>query len=113
MSQDAGQKTGDLETPTPKNALERRGSAQNLARTVDRARTKSSSRRRIRLGISLAVTLAVVVLIWYSRRPPLATETQPTLTSITETIASSGRVGGATETLVGVQTQGVVNQLYV
>src|SRR5262249_48851012 len=33
--------------------------------------------------------------------------------TITETIASSGRVGGVTETLIGAQTAGIVDQLLV
>jgi HlyD family secretion protein len=38
---------------------------------------------------------------------------QPVATAITETITTSGRVGGETETLVGAQFSGVVRQLFV
>jgi HlyD family secretion protein len=41
------------------------------------------------------------------------TLTQPTVASITETIASSGRVRGVTETLVGAQATGIVETLFV
>lgn len=84
---------------------------------VDRPRElkRSRSLRKwlIRLGILLAVVIVIGFFIWRSRRPTIVTVVQPKLTTITETIASSGRVGGATETLVGTQAQGVVEQLYV
>lgn len=37
----------------------------------------------------------------------------PTLTTITETISSSGRVGGVIETVVGAQATGIVERLFV
>jgi HlyD family secretion protein len=76
-------------------------------------RSRSLRKWLIRLGILLAVGLVIGFFIWRSRRPTIVTLVQPKLTTITESIASSGRVGGATETLVGSQAQGVVKQLYV
>ena len=38
---------------------------------------------------------------------------QPKQATITETITSSGRVGGTTETNVGSQSQGIVQRLFV
>jgi len=67
----------------------------------------------IRLGILFVVVLVIAFFVWRGRRPAVVTVIQPKLTTITETIASSGRVGGATETLVGAQAQGIVEQLDV
>src|SRR5688500_1723006 len=46
----------------------------------------------VRLGILLVVLGAVAVVRWWTLRPQDVTLIQPTLTTITETIASSGRV---------------------
>ena len=63
--------------------------------------------------ILLAVAVTVVGLRWYTLRPREVSLTQATVTTITETIASSGRVRGVTETLVGAQAAGIVQTLYV
>jgi RND family efflux transporter MFP subunit len=86
-----------------------------VANAPPRSHNSSRARRKwlIRLGVLLAVALAVAFFMWRVGRPTLVTVVQPKLTTITETITSSGRVGGATETLVGAQGQGIVEQLYV
>ena len=66
----------------------------------------------IRLG-GLLIAGAVIAVIWRGAPPAAVTLVHPTPTTITETIASSGRVGGAVETLVGAQAQGVVQELHV
>jgi HlyD family secretion protein len=50
---------------------------------------------------------------WRARHPQEVALIQPTLTTITETIASSGRVGATIETLVGSQATGIVDKLLV
>ena len=59
------------------------------------------------------VVLMLAVGRWQARRPREVALIQPTLTTITETIASSGRVGGRTETFVGAQATGIVDKLFV
>ena len=124
MSDDTGDTNESLEKESGKAGLERRerrlrtdAASRAFARgAVNRPREPKRSGWQM-WGIRLAVPLVVVIIVgffaWRSRRAPLVTEIQPKLTAITETIASSGRVGGATETLVGVQAQGVVAQLFV
>jgi HlyD family secretion protein len=51
--------------------------------------------------------------VWWLLRPANVVVIHPTPTTITETIASSGRVGGAVETAVGVQAAGIVERLFV
>jgi HlyD family secretion protein len=50
---------------------------------------------------------------WQTLRPQEVRLIQPTVTAITETIASSGRVRGVTETVVGAQAAGIVETLFV
>ena len=87
------------------------------------ARTEASPLGRPRPGtqrpwlVWLAVLAAVVLTIlmwrWRAQRPQDVSLMQPTLTIITETIASSGRVHGVTETVVGAQASGIVERLSV
>jgi HlyD family secretion protein len=71
-------------------------------------------RKWLRRGVLLlAMVVALALLRWYTLRPQEVSLTQATVTTITETIASSGRVRGVTETLVGAQTAGIVETLYV
>jgi HlyD family secretion protein len=67
----------------------------------------------MRLSILCAVVLVVAVWRWRVQSPPDVSLIQPTVTTITETITSSGRVHGVTETVVGAQTAGIVDQLFV
>jgi HlyD family secretion protein len=66
-----------------------------------------------RIVLLLAIVVAIVVARWYMLRPQEVSLTQAKVTTITETIASSGRVRGVTETLVGAQAAGIVETLYV
>src|SRR5262245_39350301 len=72
---------------------------------IDRpaARSRSWQKWLIRLGIPLVIVLVAAFFILRRQAPKQVTVVQPHLTTITETIASSGRVGGMTETLVGAQ----------
>jgi RND family efflux transporter MFP subunit len=57
--------------------------------------------------------LAVAVLLWQWHRPRAVTVVQPTLTTITESLATTGRVSGTTETFVGTQATGIIDRLLV
>jgi HlyD family secretion protein len=57
--------------------------------------------------------LTITLAIWRWQRATEVSVARPTRASITESIASSGRVHGVTETLVGVQAAGVVERLFV
>ena len=65
------------------------------------------------LIILLAVVVAIVLVRWQAQRPQEVTLIGATVTAITETIASSGRVRGVTETVVGAQAAGIVETLFV
>jgi HlyD family secretion protein len=66
-----------------------------------------------RLVILLAVLVAIAVVRWQTQRPHEVTLIQPSVSAITESIASSGRVRGVTETVVGAQAAGIVETLFV
>ena len=72
-----------------------------LAEMADTDRHPARGTRRYRVGAQ------------YTLRPQEVSLIQPTVTTITETIASSGRVRGVTETVVGAQAAGIVETLYV
>lgn len=63
-------------------------------------------------AIVLLVAIAFVFLGLF-RRPKLVTVVRPQRISLTETIASSARVGGVQETAVGAQFSGTVEHLFV
>jgi HlyD family secretion protein len=113
MSQETGNKTEGLENRTGETALVPRESEEVATLRPGPLRGLVSSTWFIRLSIPVLILLIFGFFLWRSWRPPRVTEIQPKLMTITETIASSGRVGGATETLVGVQAQGVIEQLFV
>jgi HlyD family secretion protein len=72
------------------------------------------TRRRWAIGvIALLGTLAVTLAVWWRQQAKDVSVTQPTRARITESIATSGRVRGVTETLVGVQAAGIVERLFV
>jgi HlyD family secretion protein len=66
-----------------------------------------------RMVLLLALIVAIVVGRWYTLRPQEVSLTRATVMTITETISSSGRVRGVTETVVGSQAAGIVETLYV
>jgi HlyD family secretion protein len=66
-----------------------------------------------RMVLLLAMIVAIVVGRWYTLRPQEVSLTRATVMTITETISSSGRVRGVTETVVGAQAAGIVETLYV
>jgi HlyD family secretion protein len=75
--------------------------------------SKTTQKWIIRIGAISAVLFVVLFFLWYSQRATRVVIVQARQAAITETITSSGRVGGMTETNVGSQTQGIVEKLYV
>lgn len=89
----------------------------DAGREIETVRSRAASQRVnkwiIRLALLTVPALIIGFFIVRSARPTAVATTQPRLVPITETVASSGRVTGMTETLVGAQAQGVVEELYV
>ena len=63
-------------------------------------------------GLALTV-VTITVLLWQAYQPKVVSVIQPTLTTITESLATTGRVSGTTETLVGAQASGILDRLWV
>ncbi len=74
---------------------------------------RTASRRWVVALAVLVVGLAVGAGVWRVQRPKEVAVTSPALTTITESIASSGRVRGVTETAVGAQAAGIVERLFI
>lgn len=74
---------------------------------------KTNNKTIIRLGFLIALVLISLSILWFYLRPKKVEIAQPKQAVITETISSSGRVGGVTETNIGSQTQGIVEILFV
>ncbi|HKR15102.1 MAG TPA: efflux RND transporter periplasmic adaptor subunit [Pyrinomonadaceae bacterium] len=120
MSPDSNSKNdnskNDLERRNPETALVKVDSESEKQFSPLSRRQAVSKRLKnwtIRIGVLSVLVLVIGFLVWRSNRPTEVTTTQPKLTPITETVASSGRVSGTTETFVGAQAQGVVDELYV
>src|SRR6516225_9041877 len=64
------------------------------------------------VAVFLLVSIACAS-VWFFRRPKLITVVQPLRIPLTETIASSARVGGVQESAVGAQFSGTVEHLFV
>ncbi len=77
------------------------------------ANSKNLQKWLVRLGVILAIGLISLAIYLYLQLPMQVAMIQPKQATITETIASSGRVGGTTETNVGAQSQGIVQKLFV
>lgn len=80
---------------------------------VIQKRSKNVSKWIVRSVVVILVVSIGLFVFWYTQRPVQVALVHPTQSSITETITSSGRVGGVTETNAGSQTQGIVRSLYV
>ncbi len=65
------------------------------------------------MSLVLLGVLTVGAGIWWGQRAKDVSVARPVPASIIESIASSGRVRGVTETLAGAQAAGVVERLYV
>ena len=92
----------DMEGPPP-------GAPRSQQRTPRRARWPWLQR----VSVLVLVALTVTVFLWQWYGPKMVYVIQPTLMTITESLTTTGRVAGATETLVGAQATGIVERLLV
>lgn len=74
---------------------------------------KIQSRTWTKWLIAGCILAAILGIVWFVRRPTMVQIMHPKLVSLTETIASSARVGGVQESAVGAQFTGTVQQLFV
>ena len=85
-------------------------------RTIGAIFLAQSTKRKVRpwgwLMLACLVAGAAAVF-WFARRPMQVVVTHPRLVSLTETIASSARVGGVQESAIGAHFSGTVAQLFV
>ena len=77
------------------------------------AQTSAPSKRRLGWLVLLCLAVVAAGIVWFVRRPTTVVVTHPRLMALTETIASSARVGGVQETSVGAQFTGTVAELLV
>src|SRR5262245_61475813 len=63
--------------------------------------------------VLVCLLAAAAAVLWFVRRPMRVVVTHPKLVSLTETIASSARVGGVQESAIGAHFSGTVAQLFV
>ncbi len=109
---DEASSTKDIST-LPTVAVEQTDSDEEIEQEDQRIHKKKKQQWAVRISIFATIFLIVISIIWYYTRPTTVTLIQPKQAVITETIASSGRVGGTTETNVGSQSQGIVRELNV
>ena len=76
-------------------------------------RTGRYPRRRWIVPLAVLAVLATGVGVWRWQGAKNVSVARPVRANITESIASSGRVRGVTETLAGAQAAGVVERLFV
>ena len=89
--------------------------ALHVPRFVEQTASATTPRRRRMAPIALLVAAVLGVgfgVSWW-RGAKSVTVITPVRATITESIASSGRVRGVTETLAGAQVAGIVERLYV
>jgi HlyD family secretion protein len=78
--------------------------------------TQPEKQNKSRAGWLVAACLLaafIAVASWFLRRPKLVVVEPPKRVSLTETIASSARVGGVQESAIGSQFSGTVEHLFV
>ena len=99
----------DLKT----SELQPKSGTQKIEIHKEPEHSKISKKWLIRIGVLSVISLIGLSILWYYSSPTKVVLVQPKLANITETITSSGSVGGITETNVGSQWQGVVQYLFV
>jgi HlyD family secretion protein len=77
------------------------------------AQSGKRDKRIIWLVTGCILAAIIAITLWFVRRPQLVAVTHPTPVSLTETIASSARVGGIRESAIGAQFSGTVEHLFV
>jgi HlyD family secretion protein len=105
--------TSHIETQETSTDGRRVTARPSVPRPSPPARSSAWRKWLIQIAILLVILVAIALARWYTLRPQEVSLIQPTVTTITETIASSGRVRGVTETVVGAQAAGIVETLYV
>ena len=75
---------------------------------VGNAGARKRSKWVVRLGALVLLAVIISFGVWFLRRPKLVTVVNPYQASMTETIASSARVGGLQEAAIGAQFPGTV-----
>jgi len=83
---------------------------QRMWQRMPGRRRQPGSWRVSALGLT---ALSAAGLIWQLHRPQAVSIIHPTATIITESLATTGRVSGTTETLIGAQAAGIVDRLFV
>ena len=90
------------------------GAAATVQAERGRCRTRQARRPRPwRVGVLGLTALTVSVLLWQWHQPRAVTVVQPPLTTITESLVTTGRVSGTIETFVGTQATGIIDRLLV
>jgi len=77
------------------------------------AQSGTRNKRIVWLATGCILAAIIAITLWFVRRPQLVAVTHPTPVSLTETIASSARVGGIRESAIGAQFSGTVEHLFV
>lgn len=72
-----------------------------------------SRRTAFWLGLVTLIAGMAAVAIWFVPRPKLVSVVAPSQVAITETVASSARVGGVQESAIGAEFSGTVEKLFV
>jgi HlyD family secretion protein len=108
------EKVETIETPDTLFEVEEVGT-NNLESGIQKKSpiSKNVQKWLVRFGVLFVIGLIALTIIWLIQNPPKVDLIQPKQATITETITSSGRVGGTTETNVGAQSQGIVQKLFV
>lgn len=84
-----------------------------MAGKAEHSVLREFSRRRVWSAAIIVAVVVMVVVVWLARRPKFVTVVHPSRVAMTETIASSARVGGVKEAAVGAQFAGTVERLFV
>lgn len=108
------EKVGTTEPADTDFEVKEVGTNNNVSKIESRSPvSKNLQKWLVRVGVLLFIGMIALTVIWLTQRPARVDLIQPKQATITETITSSGRVGGTTETNVGSQSQGIVQKLFV
>jgi multidrug efflux pump subunit AcrA (membrane-fusion protein) len=76
-------------------------------------KTEIKKKTPVKWLVLLCLLLLLIAVVWFLRRPKLVAVVNPEPVSMTETIASSARIGGVQESALGAQFSGTVEHLFV
>ncbi|MFZ1699514.1 MAG: efflux RND transporter periplasmic adaptor subunit [Pyrinomonadaceae bacterium] len=106
------EKAKQVESSEPPNTVGKDDQSESLIKREPPV-SKNVQKWLIRIGVLVIIGLVVLIVVWLIQRPAKVDLIQPKQATIAETITSSGRVGGTTETNVGSQSQGIIEKLFV